>query len=126
MALPHLPTTYTTSKNIYEKSIVDRRNRENEFRQKWLQNATFFQQANLTAAKIKTWESDISFNDRCDLTRFICKQVKNLDIKIKEATGLLSFKCYVMQWGVSNCQENPRYVGVCFDVISASRGWVGP
>ena len=66
MALPHLPTTYTTSKNIYERSIVDRRNRENEFRQKWLQNATFFKQADLTAAKKKTWESDVSFNDRCD------------------------------------------------------------
>ncbi|KAI0240574.1 Trichoplein keratin filament-binding protein [Lamellibrachia satsuma] len=63
MALPHLPTTYTTSKNIYERSIVDKRNRENEFRQTWLQNATFFQQADLTAAKKRTWESDISFND---------------------------------------------------------------
>ena len=34
------------------------------------------------------------------------------------------FKCYVMQWGVSNFQAK-CYEGVLFNVISITREWVG-
>ena len=55
---------YKLRKNIYEQSIVGRRNQESDFHQKWMQNAAFFHEGGVNAAKKKTWESDISFNNR--------------------------------------------------------------
>ena len=64
MALPHLPTTYTTRKNIYETAIVQRRNKENDFITKWTDNANYFHKSNITVNKQKNWESSACFNGR--------------------------------------------------------------
>ena len=64
MALPHLPTAYTTRKNVYEAAIVNRRTHENDFREKWSQNASYFHTNNVAAAKKNAWESADSYNAR--------------------------------------------------------------
>ena len=65
MALPHLkPAIYTTRKNIYEAAIVNRRNHENDFREKWNDTAKYFHTEDVKATKQKAWESDQSFNSR--------------------------------------------------------------
>ena len=64
MALPHLPTAYTTRKNIYEAAIVNRRTHENDFREKWSHHAQYFQTNNIAATKKHAWESVESYNAR--------------------------------------------------------------
>ena len=64
MALPHMPSYYTTRKNIYEAAIVRRRTKEHDFREKWSNVADYFHKENVSAAKKKNWESDTSFQMR--------------------------------------------------------------
>lgn len=64
MALPHLPATYTTRKNIYEAAIVNRRTHECDFREQWTKNATYFHDNNIAATKKHAWESNQSYHTR--------------------------------------------------------------
>ena len=64
MALPHLPSTYTTRKNIYEAAMVNRRTKENDFREKWDHHADYFNRENVAANVKKTWESNTYFQHR--------------------------------------------------------------
>lgn len=64
MALPHMQSSYTTRKNIYEAAMVTRRTRENDFRQQWDKNADYFNRENVTANVKKTWESNTYFKNR--------------------------------------------------------------
>lgn len=64
MALPTLPTSYTTRKNIYEAALVNRRTKETDFREKWQKNANYFDRENLTARVKNGWESNSFFQHR--------------------------------------------------------------
>ena len=64
MALPHMPTTYTTRKNIYEAAIVRRRTHENDFRNQWDNTASYFNRSGIGATKQTAWESEKSYNNR--------------------------------------------------------------
>ena len=66
MALPSLPTTYTTRKNIYEAAIVQRRTHERDFRDHWSNAANYFKEGDLVAEKKKQWESNKSFQSSMD------------------------------------------------------------
>ena len=67
MALPHLPTSHTTRKNLYEAAIVNRRIRETDLRQKWSSHADYFHRADVAMTKHRAWESEASFEARLDL-----------------------------------------------------------
>ncbi len=65
MALPTLPSYWTTRyKNITERSMVQRRQHEEDFREKWGANAQYFQQSEVRATKQNAWQSEQSFHDR--------------------------------------------------------------
>jgi hypothetical protein len=65
MALPHLAPLYSSrSKNIFESTIVSRRNKENDFRELWNQNSDYFAKNNTAANKKAAWESQKSFQCR--------------------------------------------------------------
>ena len=64
MALPSLPTSYTTRKNIYEAAIVHRRTHENDFRQNWSNAADYFMREDLAAGQKNRWESNACFQSR--------------------------------------------------------------
>ena len=64
MALPNLPTSYTTRKNIYEAAIVRRRTKEDDFHEKWDSAAKYFQREDVNVTKQNFWTSDQSFNER--------------------------------------------------------------
>ena len=66
MALPSLPTTYTTRKNIYEAAIVHRRTHENDFRGHWSHASNYFKSGDLVAEQKKRWESNKSFQSSMD------------------------------------------------------------
>ncbi|CAH1801077.1 unnamed protein product [Owenia fusiformis] len=69
MALPHMPTSYTTRKNIYEAAIVRRRNHDNDFHEKWSKHASYFNQSNVEATKQTAWQSNESFHNSMDAYR---------------------------------------------------------
>ena len=48
--------------------MVSRRNKENDFREKWNHNAEYFRQNNVAADKKRNWESNTSFQSRFDFT----------------------------------------------------------
>lgn len=64
MALPTVPSYWTTRRNIYEQAIVKQRNHDSDFRNKWTTHANYFQRSNIAATKKQSWESDKSFVDR--------------------------------------------------------------
>ena len=64
MALPNMQPTYQMRNSIYQQSVMGRRNHDSGFHQQWMDNAAFFHKGSVNAAKKKTWESDISFNNR--------------------------------------------------------------
>ena len=64
MALPTLPTTYTTRRNIYEAAMVNRRTKNSDFYSKWDNTATYFNKENVEANKKSVWESNASFQSR--------------------------------------------------------------
>lgn len=64
MALPHMSTRLTTSKNMYEAAIVRHRNKEDYFRDLWSDRAKSFHSAAVDVEKKKSWESEKSFNAR--------------------------------------------------------------
>lgn len=64
MALPTLSSPWATKKNFYELSIVNRRNKESDFREKWANTAGYFQKSNVEVTKQNGWTSDKSFHNR--------------------------------------------------------------
>ena len=65
MALPTLPSYWTSRyKNIQERSMVQSRQHEADFRDKWGANAQYFQKSEVAAAKQNAWTSDQYFQDR--------------------------------------------------------------
>ncbi|KAL5016433.1 hypothetical protein ScPMuIL_006022 [Solemya velum] len=66
MALPTVPSYWTTRRNVYEQAIVKHRNHETDFRDKWTTHADYFQKSNISATKKQSWESEKSFNDSLD------------------------------------------------------------
>ncbi|XP_002734122.1 trichoplein keratin filament-binding protein-like [Saccoglossus kowalevskii] len=67
MALPTLPAYWQMKyKNIQEKNIVQRRNHDHDFREKWAQNANYFHQSDVQTTKQRAWSSDSSFQDSMD------------------------------------------------------------
>lgn len=65
MALPHMPSLYTTRKNIYEQAIVRRRTHENDMRDSWQGTARYFNTAEIHSSKDATWTSKATFDSRC-------------------------------------------------------------
>lgn len=67
MALPHLPATYSARKSsALEAAIVRRRDTEDLHRQKWEENAEYFQKTDVKMAKETDWTSEKVFQDRWD------------------------------------------------------------
>jgi hypothetical protein len=65
MALPHLAPLYSARpKNVFESTIVSRRNKENDFREMWNQTSDYFAKNNTAANKKAAWESHKSFQSR--------------------------------------------------------------
>ncbi|ELT99014.1 hypothetical protein CAPTEDRAFT_208507 [Capitella teleta] len=82
MALPHLPTSYTTRKNIYEAALVTRRMKEVDFREKWDKNAQYFHRENVTAEVKKSWESNSFFQHSMDAMKANYeKETKAMNLK---------------------------------------------
>ena len=63
MALPHLAPN-SGRRNMYERTIVNRRNHENDNHEQWSSRAKYFHQSNLMAGKKQSWESDQSYQMR--------------------------------------------------------------
>ncbi|KAK2150371.1 hypothetical protein LSH36_408g00020 [Paralvinella palmiformis] len=86
MALPHMPSYYTTRKNIYEAAIVRQRTREHDFREKWGNVASYFHKENVTAVKKKNWESGASFQNSMDAySNEKAKELKLLNLKRRQS-----------------------------------------
>lgn len=64
MALPHMPSIYTTRKNIYEAAIVRRRTQEDDVRDSWQDTARYFHNAEIASSKDATWTSKATFESR--------------------------------------------------------------
>lgn len=64
MALPHMPSAYTTRKNIYEAAIVRRRTQEDDLRESWQDTARYFNTAELRSSKDANWTSKATFESR--------------------------------------------------------------
>lgn len=62
MALPHMYSA--RAKNIFESAIVSRRNKENDFRDRWRETSNYFATNNTAADKKAAWESQKSFQSR--------------------------------------------------------------
>ncbi|GFS01335.1 trichoplein keratin filament-binding protein-like [Elysia marginata] len=65
MALPTMRGYWSSRKNIYEQAIVSQRNREDDFRNKWSDTASYFKKSDVRAAKQNAWSSTQAFQDRC-------------------------------------------------------------
>ncbi|XP_050408126.1 trichoplein keratin filament-binding protein [Patella vulgata] len=82
MALPTMPCYWTTRKNIYEKAILQRRNHEEDFRQKWTDTADYFSKNNVNASKQETWTSDRSFQNSMEAYKSnVEKETKSLNLR---------------------------------------------
>ncbi|XP_064620482.1 trichoplein keratin filament-binding protein-like [Lineus longissimus] len=66
MALPHMPTTYTTRKNPHEAIIIRRRNQDEMFRDSWSKTVSYFHDQDIKASKENFWTSNKSFKDSMD------------------------------------------------------------
>lgn len=64
MALPNMPSIYTTRKNIYEAAIVRRRTQENDLRDSWQDTARYFSNAEIHSSKDANWTSKATFQSR--------------------------------------------------------------
>ena len=64
MALPTVPSYWTTRKNLYEQSIVRRRNHDHDFRDKWAHTANYFTKNDVEMTKQRAWESEDSMQER--------------------------------------------------------------
>jgi hypothetical protein len=53
--------------SVIESNMVTRRNKENDFREKWDHTSSYFAKNNTAANKIASWESRKSFQSRCVL-----------------------------------------------------------
>lgn len=76
MALPHMPSIYTTRKNIYEAAIVRRRTQEDDVRDSWQDTARYFHNAEIASSKDATWTSKATFDSR--LVLFGYERSKNV------------------------------------------------
>ncbi|KAF6025751.1 TCHP [Bugula neritina] len=66
MALPNMPSIYTTRKNIYEAAIVRRRTQENDLRDSWQDTARYFSNAEIHSSKDANWTSKATFQSSMD------------------------------------------------------------
>ncbi|XP_067935044.1 trichoplein keratin filament-binding protein-like [Watersipora subatra] len=66
MALPHMPSSYTTRKNIYEAAIVRRRMQDDDLRESWQDTAKYFNRAELHSSKDAAWTSKATFQSSMD------------------------------------------------------------
>ncbi|XP_013379463.1 trichoplein keratin filament-binding protein [Lingula anatina] len=66
MALPNMPSLWTSRKNVYEAAIVRRRNQEDDFREKWQDTSRYFHDTEIGAVKQTAWTSEDSFHDSMD------------------------------------------------------------
>ncbi|XP_071790401.1 trichoplein keratin filament-binding protein-like [Asterias amurensis] len=67
MALPTMPAYWTSRyKNIQERSMVNRRTHEADFRDQWGNNARYFQNSDVNSTKQRAWTSDQSFQHSMD------------------------------------------------------------
>jgi len=64
MALPHMPSIYTTRKNIYEAAIVRRRTQEDDFHDKWADSARYYNSTDIKSSKDADWSSKKTFESR--------------------------------------------------------------
>ncbi|XP_064613180.1 trichoplein keratin filament-binding protein-like [Liolophura sinensis] len=78
MALPTLTSSWATRKNFYEHSIVNRRNKESDFREKWANTAGYFQKSNVEVTKQNGWTSDKSFHNSMDAYKAIFQKENKL------------------------------------------------
>ena len=62
MALPTLPSTYNTRRNVFEAAMIHRRTKDNDFFNKWNKTANYFQKENVEANKKAAWESNNHFS----------------------------------------------------------------
>ncbi|XP_033102146.1 trichoplein keratin filament-binding protein-like [Anneissia japonica] len=70
MALPTMPAYWTQRyKNIQERNMVSRRQNEADFRDKWDNNAKYFQKRGVEAVKQSGWMSERSFQSSMDTYR---------------------------------------------------------
>ena len=92
MSLRHLPTNYTTRKNIYEAAIVRRRNHDIDFRDAWQKNAKYFNKYDVHTTKQEAWQSKQSFQHSMDAYKAIQeadKKEKNLKRRRHELAEML-------------------------------------
>lgn len=126
MALPHL-APYNVRKNIYEAVIVKNRDYESSFREKWNNNANYFNSNNVIATQQQQWGSNRSFNKSMDKWHsYLDKEAKheNLKFRREKLANLLKKErdTYQIELNTISDKSNPiEEMKIRTEVLKSSR-----